>query len=347
MEIGNSRSARLAKPDDRVDGHVRPDAVAPGDPGICPGSSGSAAPAGAALTPLFSDKTRARWSIAQRDRDIRQFVILERGFAVAETESGRWAMAAGSILSLPLGAPYRVRFSRGAAGLVMSVTEELLVHQISAVLRRPGPSVWRFYLKPKIVRFWEGAARRAMREQMFRELEGVRKYIDSGFVAPAIAYGLVILFHQVEVSVVASEDERRDGGAGQGDGLLVDRFRGMVELSFRSHLTVAEYCAALGVSKSRLGRACAELVGRSALGIVHDRLLLEAQREMQYSSASLREIAAILGFSDPNYFARFFSKHLGLTPLQFRARATVSPCQPMEVTRPDVHVWIQTYLSSR
>ena len=54
--------------------------------------------------------------------------------------------------------------------------------------------------------------------------------------------------------------------------------------------------------------------------MVHTRVLLEAKRELVYTSAAVSEIAYALGFDDPAYFTRFFSKRTGMAPRTFRAR---------------------------
>ena len=40
-----------------------------------------------------------------------------------------------------------------------------------------------------------------------------------------------------------------------------------------------------------------------------------------YSSLSVKQIAATLGFEDEAYFGRFFKKHTGQRPSDFRAQA--------------------------
>jgi AraC family transcriptional activator of pobA len=55
--------------------------------------------------------------------------------------------------------------------------------------------------------------------------------------------------------------------------------------------------------------------------LVHARILLEAKRQLRYTSASVSEIAYALGFEDPAYFTRFFSQRTGVSPRAFRSSA--------------------------
>ncbi len=49
-------------------------------------------------------------------------------------------------------------------------------------------------------------------------------------------------------------------------------------------------------------------------------MLLEAKRTLSYTNMTVAETAYYLGFADPAYFSRFFSKHAGQSPAAFRKR---------------------------
>ena len=53
---------------------------------------------------------------------------------------------------------------------------------------------------------------------------------------------------------------------------------------------------------------------------MQEHLLDEARKYLTYTSYSVSEIAYLLKFEYPNYFARFFKKHTGLSPTEFRER---------------------------
>jgi len=100
---------------------------------------------------------------------------------------------------------------------------------------------------------------------------------------------------------------------------LVARFRRLVERRYREHAGLAAYAAELGVSQARLRRACLGVAGQSPAELVHLRLLVEAERQLRYSSMSIAQIAYHLGFHDPAYFSRFFTTRMRLSPREFRS----------------------------
>jgi AraC family transcriptional activator of pobA len=288
-------------------------------------ASGTANGALARLEGLFDRSTRSDWAMVQRDRERRQFLIMEAGVAVAETEYGAWPMAAGSILILPRGAPHAIRFGRAAMGRVLFADERLLTNGVWPLMPAPAPWASRAQLTPQILHFWEGPRQSAARERMLRELDQVAARLDPRFEIVVTSYLIVVLMDWLEPVLTRRRiSDAREFPGRSAELELVDRFRVLVEQRFPSGSTVTDYCKALGVSKSRLTRACAEITGRSPLEMIHDRVLLEAKRELLYADATVIEIAQMLGFSNASYFTRFFARHVGLTPAQFRVQSSLT-----------------------
>ena len=80
------------------------------------------------------------------------------------------------------------------------------------------------------------------------------------------------------------------------------------------------YAATLCTSEASLRRACLATTGQTPIELLHLRLLVEAERQLRYTSMSVTQVAYYLGFEDPAYFSRFFSRRMGLSPRGFRAR---------------------------
>lgn len=95
-------------------------------------------------------------------------------------------------------------------------------------------------------------------------------------------------------------------------------FCDLVEAHFRDHLMLSEYAGRLSVTEARLNDICRRMADRPSKEVVHERLLQEAQRLLRYSAVPITEICYQLGFADPAYFSRFFTKRTGVPPSQFR-----------------------------
>ena len=52
--------------------------------------------------------------------------------------------------------------------------------------------------------------------------------------------------------------------------------------------------------------------------MIHQRLLLEAKRNLVYTAMTIQQVSDSLGFSEPAYFSRFFKRYAGVSPRAFR-----------------------------
>lgn len=99
---------------------------------------------------------------------------------------------------------------------------------------------------------------------------------------------------------------------------LVARLRQRIGERFRLREPMDAHAAALGVSPRRLRAACAAIARQSPAEMLDQRTMLEARRSLLYGNLSVAEVGYALGFADPAYFSRFFTRHAGLSPAAFR-----------------------------
>ena len=87
------------------------------------------------------------------------------------------------------------------------------------------------------------------------------------------------------------------------------------KLAVETHLTeqhdVHTIADELAMTPGSLYGLVKEFSGLSPKEWIMNRLILEAQRKLHYSSPSVKELAYELGFNDPNYFSRLFKKKTG------------------------------------
>ncbi|MHB0775231.1 helix-turn-helix domain-containing protein [Halomonas sp. WWR20] len=140
------------------------------------------------------------------------------------------------------------------------------------------------------------------------------------------APGRDILLHSLmsALSVYAgrqalSGQPRRRLGESRGQAHM-SRFQALIDARFLQQPSIETLAAELGLTSSHLNTLCRHLAGRSALQLLHERILLEAKRHLTYTNMTVSQVAEGLGFSEPAYFTRFFKRHTGLSPRQFRQR---------------------------
>lgn len=92
----------------------------------------------------------------------------------------------------------------------------------------------------------------------------------------------------------------------------------LLEDNFRVRKDTRFYADSLSLTPKRLNEVIKQVIGKTVTQLIHNRLILEAKRELAFSQHSVKNIAFELGFEDPPYFSRFFKKITGIYPQQYR-----------------------------
>lgn len=101
---------------------------------------------------------------------------------------------------------------------------------------------------------------------------------------------------------------------------VFQRFNVLIEERYREHWPLAEYARQLGVSEPRLNDVCRRIADLPSKRLVFDRLMQEAKRLLLFTNSPVGVICYELGFRDPAYFSRFFTRQAGLAPGEYRQR---------------------------
>lgn len=99
---------------------------------------------------------------------------------------------------------------------------------------------------------------------------------------------------------------------------LVQLFKTLIDEHYAKLNEVGQYAELLIVSPGYLNDTIKKMTGFTASSFIQQRILLEAKRLLYHSEFSAKEISFMLNFDDPAYFGRFFKKHTGQTPGDFR-----------------------------
>ncbi|SFM79124.1 AraC-type DNA-binding protein [Chitinophaga sp. YR627] len=96
-------------------------------------------------------------------------------------------------------------------------------------------------------------------------------------------------------------------------------FKLAVEENLTEQHDVQSIAEQLALTSNTLYGIVKEFGGVSPKEWITNRLMLEAQRKLQYSTLSVKELAYELGFNDPGYFSRLFKKSTGKSVSRYLA----------------------------
>jgi AraC-like DNA-binding protein len=101
-------------------------------------------------------------------------------------------------------------------------------------------------------------------------------------------------------------------------------FKSLLNHNITKHNSVKFYATELNVTPNHLNKSVKATLGRSASALIDEMLILEAKILIQKSDMAVSEIAFEIGFEDVSYFARFFKKHTGFAPTEYRKMIELS-----------------------
>lgn len=257
------------------------------------------------------------WRIAaHRHADLQQVLIVQRGRADVRLDGGRGVLTGPAVVIVPPGCVHAFGFQAGTRGIVISFAAARVAALAAAAdplrqLLRRGVMA---SLSPDQVGATDLGALCAM---LLREFE--RSAAGRESVLWALLTALV-----GNIGRLVEPQGHRDGSpATARQRELVARFREVIERRCREHPPLAEYARALDVSVARLRRACHAVTGQHPGALVQARLLVEAQRQLRYTTMTIAEVGYYLGFEDPAYFTRFFGRLAGQSPSLFRGQRPI------------------------
>ncbi len=249
------------------------------------------------------------WRIApHRHHNLHQFFWVDAGGGEVTIEGKVHDLAPAAAITLPPMSVHGFHFLPGTEGWVVTLPMVTLEQLLADAEALHGGLAASALIRPAQSPLW-------IFEAVAAEYSGA----DTGR-AKALSC-LVGLLATWFARALASQAAREAMPPRAGPDLLA-RFRAMVEKSYRDPPPLSDYAEALGVTPTHLSRVCRSLTGSAASRLILERRLLEARRALAYTSMQIAEIAYMLGYSDPAYFARVFAQAAGESPSAFRARMT-------------------------
>lgn len=95
-------------------------------------------------------------------------------------------------------------------------------------------------------------------------------------------------------------------------------FRKLVDKNFHRYKTVKEYADLLFLSSKYVSECVKNQTGVSALTLIQNRIMLEAELLLKYSQLSIKSISDTLGFASTSAFSRFFKGIKGISPVHYQ-----------------------------
>ncbi|WP_420143347.1 helix-turn-helix domain-containing protein [Sphingobium sp.] len=257
----------------------------------------------------LDDRSRpSEWTIRPHmHRDLHHIILIAQGGGSMQAEAARVSFDAPCLLLIPAGIVHGFSWHSESSGHVTTIADAYLHH-----LTARDPDLAPLFARAHVASLSgdEGDMARTVITRMAQELGWVGPGQRAAIEASLLTLMVMALRH------MSLAQSAQPGTARQA--ALVARLRARIEQRFRHREPVTVHAKALGTSLTALRLACAHVAATSPAQMLDDRALLEARRLLLYSQLSVAQIAYAVGFEDPAYFSRFFTRHVGRSPSAYR-----------------------------
>jgi AraC family transcriptional regulator, transcriptional activator of pobA len=236
---------------------------------------------------------------------------LRGGTAEVLVDGALSVLQPGSLLLVPQLCVHGFRFEQDAQGHVLTLAYPL----IQRLARQAGDSLAAL-AGPHVLPIGD---------------DGENGWLSASFAALEAEYhgnapwrGLQVEAILAGILIVAGRRCAETAAPSSGARRGTESFPAFCELIGRHHTEhrpVSFYADRLGITAAHLNTLCRQAVGKSALELVHERVILEAKRNLVYSPMTISSVSYAAGFEDPAYFTRFFKREVGMSPRAFRDQA--------------------------
>ena len=247
------------------------------------------------------------WELApHRHARLHQVLLVESGGGTAHLDDARYPLRPGTLINVPPGHVHAFRFQQHTQGWVTTLADELMdeifvrVGDVRRDLAQPAVLPANAYVSQTVAQIWQEFSGRAK----------ARALVLRGLSATLLGW------------VARAMEEHQPSEPAPAESSLVQRLEALIEVHFLEHWQVADYARALAVSPTHLSRVARAATGVSAQRLMEGRLMREARRNLAYTHLGVATIAYTLGYADPAYFTRAFTRDAGVSPRAFRAQVS-------------------------
>ena len=243
-----------------------------------------------------------------------QILYLTQGGGEVLINDARYQVSSPALILIPSQNVHGFQFTPTIDGPVVTAAQKSLESMAAVVM----PELVSVLRKPVVLHLDESSRHAEALMPLFLGIEREWRVHAVGQVAAGMSLVMALL---VQVARLTNVLEPAPMANNSRKAQQIEKFRALVDEHFRERRPIEDYASEMGLTAGHLTRLCRDVLNLSSQDVVNARILHEAQRELVYSSDGIKQIAHWVGFVDEAYFTRFFRKHMGLTPSEFREQA--------------------------
>ncbi len=134
-----------------------------------------------------------------------------------------------------------------------------------------------------------------------------------------VSYLKIFLIHASRIKIDQTPQAAGDNTA-KDEPFVLQKLKELIEKNYRVKHAPSDFAALLYITPKALGKLTKTHFNKTPSELIHERIIVEAKRELYLTNKTIKEIAAALGFDDEFYFSRFFKKSTAISPQVYRKK---------------------------
>ena len=95
-------------------------------------------------------------------------------------------------------------------------------------------------------------------------------------------------------------------------------FTQLVMQNYTAQRSVAWYAKRLGITQAHLSTIIKQTTGKTCVEIITSMVIMDAKAQLKSTNLSVHDIAYSLNFTNMSFFGKYFKRHVGMGPLEYR-----------------------------
>ncbi|WP_252729937.1 helix-turn-helix domain-containing protein [Zobellia uliginosa] len=236
-------------------------------------------------------------------------LIITEGEGEHQVDLTHYSVRKGCVIKIAKGQVHAFQENPNYKGYLVVFTEDFVLRYFSKSSIKVISHLYNYHISSPLVE--NSTFNDFFLEQLNSELHRENSYAQKEIVAKILELYLLRLERHAHIAPIKNYNKQHQ--------TIFMNFKDLVEKNYTNTRNVKDYADMLFVSTKHLNLVVKEFTFTTAKNFIDNFVILETKRAIVSTDKSLKEIGFAVGFDEVTNFTKFFKKHIGTTPKEFKA----------------------------
>lgn len=250
------------------------------------------------------------------------FVFIKDSIGTCSSDDHRFNLLPGTVYFNNPGHIKQFALEEMKELYLLTLSESFLKQNVHATIFEEFPFLLAETVPPRVMDIEQFSGFELLYKQILRVYKS-----DSGYRNKLIGHLLVVLLLKIKEAFWSDYNPIADGN---NSSKIVKTFKENLETHFRELVQdkadrvyrVQNYASLQGLHPNYLSTVIKTKTGKTVSAWITEKTITEAKSLLQNSSTPIKQIASLLGFTEPTHFSNYFKKNTQTSPAYYRRQAS-------------------------